>query len=321
MNVIETQKLTDVLRLLLAGNGFAGRALASVEREANVYSSTFPSEIVRCSFSDGSRVALLCKHQFGTNYPGHGHWGDLEYEGLVYRELLMSQPLPTAHFHGLYSDADAGWTFLAVEYLEDAMRVNKLEQPQGMGAAARWIAEFHRSYEYQRNLSQRVALKQYDRDYFMGWASRTSAFAGPLHERFPWLASLCGNFERALDALLSAPSTVIHGEYQPHNVLGRDGRVYPVDWQSTAIGAGEIDLVALLDGPWDEETVKHCINQYQITRWPNGAPDTFEPAMTAAKIYWQLRWLGDMPELTVDADLLWRFDQLRAATEQRGIFA
>src|SRR5205807_8984724 len=135
--------------------------------------------------------------------------------------------------------------------------------------------------------------------YYVGWAGRTSKFAGRLHRSFPWLAKLCDDFGDVIAPLLEAPLTIIHGEYQPHNVLCREGEIYPVDWQSAAIASGEIDLVGLLDGWWPEDVVRHCEFEYRKARWPLGAPADFEQRLGAARLYWPLRWLGDLPEQTI----------------------
>src|SRR5213076_728303 len=94
-----------------------------------------------------------------------------------------------------------------------------------------------------------------------------------------------------------SPATVIYGEYYPDNILMRDSTIYPVDWESTAIGAGEIDLASLTDG-WPERLVQQCGIEYQRTRWPAGAPREFSQRLEAARTYWAFRWLASRLEWT-----------------------
>jgi len=111
--------------------------------------------------------------------------------------------------------------------------------------------------------------------------------------------------------------TIIHGEYYPKNVLYRDGIIYPVDWESAAIAAGEIDLACLTDR-WPADTVRECERAYQQSRWPDGAPAAFAQRLAAARLYIHLRWLGDRPEWTTRQQY-WRFDHLRSVGEQLGL--
>jgi hypothetical protein len=90
-----------------------------------------------------------------------------------------------------------------------------------------------------------------------------------------------------------------------------DGAIIPVDWESTMIGAGEIDLAALVQG-WDIDMVEACKIAYASTRWPAGAPTSFFPALEAAGFYWAFRWLGDRPQWTL-YDKRYAFVELRRA--------
>ena len=85
------------------------------------------------------------------------------------------------------------------------------------------------------------------------------------------LAGLATTFEERASELTSAPQTIIHGEYYPKNILVREGEIFPVDWESAAVAAGEIDLASLTEG-WPEEDKRVCQAEYCAARWPNGAP-------------------------------------------------
>ena len=127
----------------------------------------------------------------------------------------------------------------------------------------------------------------------MGWARRANRLFGNLQTRFPWLPTVCEEFGTLLPILLErATLTVIHGEYYSPNTLYQDGICSPVDWQSAAIAAGEVDLASLTHSR-PRELVQKCEREYCESRWPKGAPDDFQEILEAARVYMNLRWLGD----------------------------
>ena len=129
-----------------------------------------------------------------------------------------------------------------------------------------------------------------------------------------WLPTLCARYSDLISALLAAPLTIIHGEYYPQNVLMYEGVPCPVDWESAAIAAGELDLASLTDR-WPEDIVRDCVNAYQEARWLSTPPTHFYKTLQIARVYTQLRWLGDWNELN-SKDCGWRFERLRSYGEQ-----
>jgi thiamine kinase-like enzyme len=134
----------------------------------------------------------------------------------------------------------------------------------------------------------------------------------------PWLAPLCAELERLAVTLVDQPTTVIHGEFTPHNVLIRNGQAYPVDWESAAVAFGEIDLACLTD-KWPADVRDACEAAYQSARWPTGVPDDFHRRLNLARLYWDFRWLGDRPEWTSSERVGPRFDHLRSVAERLGL--
>jgi hypothetical protein len=277
---------------------------------------TFTKEIVTCRFEDGAERRLLCKYEAGRNHNCYGHRGGVPYEAEVYQHVLPAAQLSAPTFWGIHTEPGLCETWLILEYLDRSRRVKT--SAASMAAAAQWIGRFHTFNEGRLSSPSLSFLTKYDAEYYLGWARRTLLFADELHRGFPWLSRLCQRFEERVDCLLKPPVTVIHGEYAPRNVLIRDGLVYPVDWESAAIGPGEIDLAALTEG-WPAETVRECDREYQQARWPEGSPPGFEHALDAARLYLQFRWLGDRPEWTADRDSQWRFEYLRSAGERLGL--
>src|SRR6266516_944463 len=81
--------------------GGAHGSVTVLERQANRYASTFPSEIVSCRLGNGVDVQVVCK--YGSGGPGrraYGHRGGVAYEAAVYRYVLQPLSLSRPRFHG-----------------------------------------------------------------------------------------------------------------------------------------------------------------------------------------------------------------------------
>jgi thiamine kinase-like enzyme len=116
---------------------------------------------------------------------------------------------------------------------------------------------------------------------------------------------------------LAAP-TVIHGEFYPANILMQGESVCPVDWESAAVAAGEIDLATVTED-WPDEYVEECNRVYCQARWPDGAPAAFERTLLAAQLYLWFRWLGDEQEVTTCAGVEWCLERIRTVAERLGL--
>lgn len=315
------ETLVALLTDILADKGLTKRPVTVVDRQPNIYASTFPSEIVVCRLADGSELKLFCKYGCATN-DSHDHKGNVAYEALVYRHVLEPLKISTPKFFGS-AEGEADSTWLVVEFLEGAARLELWEDPGIVIDAARWIGRFHGLNE-ARTIAV-AGFKNYRADYFYGWVKRTLQHADEARENFPWLAKLCAHYEEMIPGLIAKASTVIHGEFYPNNILVRAGKIYPVDWESSAKSFGEIDLATLTDGwgesiDWTPEIHRHCVLEYQRSRWPDGPPADFERTFLLARLYVQFRWLGDSKEWARQKNQMnWRFQELQRVGEQLGI--
>ncbi len=309
------EALTAVLSTVLCRNGLPG-GVTVLDRRLPLYVSTYYSEIVACRLPDGTERLVLCKHSAGGDaHNCYGHRGGVPYEAEVYRTILAGSSLTFPAAYGYQIDADRNESWLILEFLENAEPVHHSLQSGAMTLAAQWIGRFHAFYESRLQSAAIRFLNRYDTDYYLGWAHRTWLFAAPLRRRYPWLVEACETYAGAVDWLLAQRQTVIHGEYYPLNVLYARGRVYPVDWESAAVAAGEIDLACLTEG-WPEMKAREFELEYQRARWPDGTPDVFERTMAAARLYLVFRWLGDRPEWTTGEQSSLRFEQMRLAVER-----
>jgi hypothetical protein len=313
------QTLTVGLTSVLRSHGSTSNQVTILRRQLNIYASSFPSEIVTCRVDDGSELRLFCKYAAGHSHNAYGHRGGVAYEAAVYRYLLQPSRASAPTFYGSHTDCSTGATWLILEHLENTLRVSHTPEPAAsMNVAARWIGQFHGIAKERFSNAPILFLNRYDAEYYVGWARRTSLFAGHWHQRFPCLTTLCERFEELVVLLLKAPPALIHGEYYTSNILFRNGIVYPVDWESAALAAGEIDLASLTEG-WPVEVVRECEHEYQRARWPEGSPDDFELTLAAARLYLHFRWLGERPESTAAEYHLWRFEELRSSSERLGV--
>ena len=187
----------------------ANDGLTIVGRKIHSRASTFPLEIVRCRFSDGKILSVVCKYSASAENSCYGHRGGIPYEAAVYRDVLKSCDISVPRFYGSYLDPDTTWTWLVLQYLENA--VISGETGNGLARAAGWLGRFHAIHE-EGNLNDN-SLRVYDEDYFAGWAKRTAEFTRPFASDLPWLEALCMRFLDLIPVLLDRPTTVIHGEF------------------------------------------------------------------------------------------------------------
>ena len=303
--------LSTALGSAIAESGVPAGKLTVVARQPNVYASTFPSEIITCRLGDRKELRLFCKYSADAGNESHGARGGVEYEADVYRELLHSLELSSAGYYGIYRDSPNRRSGLLLEYLADSIRIfHDVDPATVFIEAARWIGRFHALCSTRASTPALSFLHSYDAEYYRGWARRTLSMAEQSGLAPKWLGTVCSRFDEVIDVLCDAPATVIHGEYYPKNILVQDRLIYPVDWESAAVGCGEIDLATLTEG-WAQDEIGKLELEYQLARWPYGTPDDFQRHLVAARIYLQFRWLGDpqarLPEYATYLDALHKY--------------
>jgi aminoglycoside phosphotransferase (APT) family kinase protein len=306
----KTDALKRGLTSALQREDVGGRSLTLLGREPTPYATTFPCEIVTCRIGRGKPRRLFCKYTAGVDYTGHGHRGGVGHEIATYRHILTHTNKFRPRFYGSYTDSETGQYWLFLEYLDGSLRVGKLNDPAAMEKTARWIAQFHVTSQRLLSNERLPFLKRYDKEYYLGWISRTVDFAGPNYRKSSWLHHLDARAEDFLYPLLGSVPAIIHGEYYQHNILFHQGRVCPIDWESAAVGEGLIDLACLTDG-WESKIADVCTATYLRTRWPEEVPAEFERVLNAARLYMTVRWLGDDAGFTRSASARRYWMQLR----------
>jgi hypothetical protein len=286
----DSERLARGLASVLRRSGHRGR-VEIVDRKPNPGLSTFPTEIVVCRVGAGAKMSLFVKYGGAEFESVYGHRGDIDYEGRVYQEVL--RPIgASVTFYGVYREGPGRPPWLVMEYLKGGKKASWSRDPQAMVLSARWIGWFHAECEPLVSDPRLRFLRRYDSEYYLGWAGRAARLFRRSADQFPWLLALCEQFGELVPRLTQAPATVIHGEYFGSNVVYQGKRAWPVDWQSAAIAPGEVDLASLTLG-WPGARRMKFEGEYKKHRWPGGAPDGFEEVLAAARVYMNLRWLGD----------------------------
>ena len=309
--------LLDRLTLALGGDG-GGVALEIVDRRRVGHYATFPNEVVTIAL-EGKLRRVFCKYEDRRAHPVFGHRSGLAYEAAVYREVLAPMRTRTVGYLGDHVDHGSGDTWLFLDYVDGAVPYAWRPRARNLTAAVRWLARFHADAERLLGERELSFLTRYDRAYFIGWAERTLEFTAPLRRAHPWLDDVCAGFGELVDVLLDAPMAVVHGEYYTKNVLLKNGTVFPIDWESAAVGPGEIDLATAGDGRWNPDVVDKGDTEYARARWPDGPPHDFSHRLAVARLYTQLRWLGDRPEWTLGPKVRWRFRYAERAARDLGL--
>ena len=95
-----------------------------------------------------------------------------------------------------------------------------------------------------------------------------------------------------------------------------EGDIRPIDWESTALAAGEIDLASLVER-WPPDVVDACCAAYAHARWPAGPPSDSQSRLDMARIYLHFRWIA-VRSTPRDSILRWRFEELRTIGARLG---
>jgi hypothetical protein len=283
-------------------------------RTVNPYASSTASELVTCDLRGVGRFELFCKYGARAPADDHGHRGGLAYEALVHERILGTSTEGPPSFYGAFPLSNARLA-LVFDDLPGAGRVSKQPGTQGLRGAAAWIGHFHAKHALDATNEPPIPLLRYHLDYYIGWADRTRRFAALEGPEPRWLAGLCRRFAGVAQLLAEGSVTVIHGEYYPDNVLVRETVVHPVDWQTAAVAAGEIDLAALTER-WPRAVAEQCERAYRSARWGDNPPPSFYETLQAARLYLHFRWLGDRPEWTRADQSQSHWTELRSIAQQ-----
>src|SRR5262249_18789030 len=136
----------------------------------------------------------------------------------TYQEILAKNRLGTAHFYGavVRPGEDRFWLFLEKV---PGMRLCQVGDYSAWLQAARWLARLHLRFSGESDsLNRSAPLLRYDTAFYALWLKRVEMFQSVGLRQATW-ESLVSDYDRAIERLIRLPSTLIHGEFYPSNIL------------------------------------------------------------------------------------------------------
>ncbi len=199
------------------------------------------------------RMALVLKEPRGTTRAGLAGVGRREVG--VYAALASSLPVETPQL--IAASPNGNWLILAAE--------TESKAPEAWGqadyerAVDNLVALHERFWRLEEDLETFAWLaRPLQTDFSVHVAAAAQAIGHMVESgkpmtlaASPWrirvMAQLTTEADRVVEPLSDAPSTLMHGDYWPGNILLlADGRQVVYDWQMAGIGPGVIDLLTLV---------------------------------------------------------------------------
>ncbi|MGN6607684.1 MAG: phosphotransferase [Jatrophihabitans sp.] len=229
---------------------FPGAAL--VARRPYAYATSSPLTEVVLQHPHGTQRLLLKQLHARRDYPPGR-------ELTIYRDVLC----PAGIGPRLYGCGD---DWLLIELVE-GVEIWQLGEFDRWLAVAAWLGEHHRRFA---GFDEAPLLGEAT---LLAWLDR----AAPRTTGLDLDAALT-----ELQVLAQRPTTLVHGEFYPSNVLVSGSRVVPVDWETAGVGPGVLDLAAFVTG-WREPQAQQLVEAY-------GGADARD--LDRARLALALRWLG-----------------------------
>ncbi|CAN5258553.1 hypothetical protein BH18GEM1_BH18GEM1_07750 [soil metagenome] len=303
---VETSELARALAPLLGpGLGNARKRFALLDRRPLEYHSTFPLEELVVRLADGTELPLVFKDMSrpGSADPAWRVKAPFLHDPLreidTYREVLAPNEISAPQCLGVVVDARCGRYWLFLEKIDGVA----LWQIGDMGIwrrVAEWLAALHARFA-GRTGTLPARLLACDAGYYCRWLDRARAFvrwpetSAADARGFEWLER---RYLGAVDWVVEQPTTFLHGEFYPSNILVEQldagARVRPVDWEMAAIGPGVLDLAALTSGGWGESDRQALAQSYRAAL-PDSlrpTPSALDAALERCRLLIAVQWLG-----------------------------
>jgi hypothetical protein len=258
--------LREALEGTLPGALPVSGSIVGLVRRPMPYRSSFALEDLEVTFEDGTIIQAVFKDLSpgGLLPDGRRAMPDFLYDPFreieTYRTILPEIIGPPAYFGALADGRSSRW-WLFLERVQ-GVPLTEVGDIASWGEAARWLARMHRRFAGLGDPMLRATpLIRHDAAYYRRWLGRSREVLGrarpdvsaQTRARFDRLAA---GYEELVLRLTDLPTTFLHGEFFPSNVLiegtGPATRIRPVDWEMASIGPGAIDLAALVGGGWSE---------------------------------------------------------------------
>ncbi len=305
------------------GRAFAGTpgAVTVVERRPIPYRSTFPLDELVVRMPDGSEERLVFK-DLSRDGQADPAWNfkapflhDPAREIETYRDVLAPHELSAPRFRAAVIDPQRGRHWLFIERIEGDPLWQRGEDAVWRQAAT-WLAAMHAHFAGRRDGLPR-SLLVHDGAFHRRWLARAREFVrwpvrvdGHIRD-FAWLAQ---RTLKVIEWLDEQPTTFLHGEFYPSNVLiepaglidpaGEGFRIRPVDWEMAGIGPGLLDLAALTSGVWSEMDREMMMQAYRSELPEDLRPpdEELRQGLRRCRLLLAVQWLGWSSEWTPPAE-------------------
>jgi hypothetical protein len=253
--------VTGILLELLAG-AFQGREIASLSTRPYPYATSFAITVIRVGLREGGSCELILKDFARARMLTNARQSrptfldDPRREIDTYRRILAPEGIgPRFVTAAVDPEADRYWLVCEKAPGVELWQVGELERWR---TVFRWTASFHETFRGRDDevLGRNPGLLRHDHNWFTSWAERARrALQASTDPRAPRLRHLLQGHGDLAESLAALPTTFVHGELYPSNVIvGASGEVdvWPVDWEMAAVGPAMLDVAALVSG-WDPD--------------------------------------------------------------------
>ena len=312
---VPRDELHQALEQVLSDHFKTPRRVRHLRRRISAYSSSCTIENLEVTLDRGQKLSLVLKDLSpGSRLaaakkvrPPFLYESRRELE--IYRRILRPGEHGTAICYGAIESVERQRYWLFLERVKGPLlwqigRLNTWEQ------AARWLAAFHSGFEKasgRGNLAGLPGLLRYDEQLLRTWLVRARKFlhyrngaaSRDLRRRFERLA---GGYELVIKRLLQFPTTFIHGEFYPSNIIvnrsRNAARICPIDWELAAVAPGPVDLAALTSGNWTPEQKQKLLAAYRDGLTAGSRPSMAElaEAVEYCQLHLSVQMLGWSPK-------------------------
>ncbi len=271
------------------------------------YSTSFRLDELDVELDGGTRLRLICKDlgESGLLADARAFKPALVYEPRreieTYRRILSRADLGTPLYYGAINDETAGRCWLLLEKVtgRELYQIGDVKVWQDV---ARWLARMHQHPDLAVDPAEAADLHllRFDGGYYRQWLDRAQESVPA--DRAGDLATVAAGLTVALSRLAELPTTFVHGEFYPSNILVGPGpgwrRVAPVDWEMAGIGPGILDLAALCTG-WDDANRRTIADSYrragEETAGDLADDGEFLADLASGQLCLAVQWLGWSP--------------------------
>jgi hypothetical protein len=292
------------------GYGGSDTRILSIERRLNDYHSSFAIEELTIHFEDGRRLPLIFKNlspngllEYARQIRPHFSYHPAR-EIIVYRQILAGAGLGTPTCYGALINSECERYWLLLEKVAGTP-LAKTGEFAIWCDAARWLADMHcRMAGVVANEVLTANLLTFNEDFFNTWIDRAEHLpnlrANGTENGFSAIWRLTAQCRRAVRNICSLPQTFIHGEFYASNIListcGGRIRICPIDWETSAIGPGMLDLAALVAGDWTEQQRAELAFAYYDSLPSEMRPydnlQEFARSLCHCRLFMAIKWLG-----------------------------